>query len=266
MSDEPCAADEIMEGVYRALCRHGYAGLTMQDIADECSKSKSLLHYHYDTKEDLLVAFIDHLLADFEERVESVADDPPLDRLVAFVSWFMFDPEDSERESFHVALLEIRSQGAFNDRIQKQLDRSDQLLRESVEEIIREGIAEGTFEPVDVEETAALLVATVDGARTRQITLGDTALEGTTYTGTVANAILERIVAPMLTEGVEVPAIPTEADDTTETDEAADKTNEVDETDEAADQANEADETDEQADQTEQVTDDGASTTRDTPE
>ena len=40
----PSGADEIMQGVYRALCAHGYADLTMQDIADECDCSTSLLH------------------------------------------------------------------------------------------------------------------------------------------------------------------------------------------------------------------------------
>jgi len=48
----------------------------MQDIADECSKSKSLLHYHYDTKEDLLVAFLDHVISDSERRIAAHADDP----------------------------------------------------------------------------------------------------------------------------------------------------------------------------------------------
>ncbi|WP_066417882.1 TetR/AcrR family transcriptional regulator [Halorubrum aethiopicum] len=172
MSEQPGAADEIMNGVYRALCRHGYAGLTMQDIADECSKSKSLLHYHYDTKEDLLVAFLSRVISDFEHRMSRGADAPPVERLVAFVGWFVFEPAETERESFHIGLLEMRSQGPFNDRIREQLLRSDRLLRETAAEILADGIDEGAFREVDVDETAALLVATLDGARTRQITLG----------------------------------------------------------------------------------------------
>ncbi|RAW46943.1 TetR/AcrR family transcriptional regulator [Halorubrum sp. 48-1-W] len=172
MSEQPGAADEIMDGVYRALCKHGYAGLTMQDIADECSKSKSLLHYHYDTKEDLLVAFLARVITDFERRVTRGADAPPAERLVAFVGWFVFEPAEIERESFHIGLLEMRSQGPFNDRIREQLLRSDRLLRETAAGILSDGIDAGVFRDVDVDETAALLVATLDGARTRQITLG----------------------------------------------------------------------------------------------
>ncbi|WP_128906701.1 TetR/AcrR family transcriptional regulator [Halorubrum amylolyticum] len=171
MSDPPSAADEIMDGVYRALRAHGYADVTMRDIADECSKSKSLLHYHYDTKEDLLVAFLDHVISDSEERIAAHASDPPAERLAGFIGWFVFDPEAVDREAFHIALLELRTQGPFNEPIREQLTRSDRLLRGTVVDILESGIEEGVFRDVDVEETAALLVATLDGARTRQITM-----------------------------------------------------------------------------------------------
>ena len=229
MSDSPSAAAEIMDGVYSALRAHGYADLTMQDIADECSKSKSLLHYHYDTKEDLLVAFLDYVVSDSEERIAARADEPPVERLVEFVGWFVFAPDEAEREAFHIALLELRTQGPFNERIREQLARSDRLLRGTVADILADGIEAGVFRDVDVEETAALLVATLDGARTRQITLAgaerDDETEG--YTRTVAEATLRRIAEPLLAEGVELPpldeaieALRREPDDA-ETEEAA---------------------------------------------
>ncbi|MDZ5811273.1 TetR/AcrR family transcriptional regulator [Halorubrum sp. AD140] len=220
MSDQPGAAEEIMDGVYRALRAHGYADVTMQDIADECSKSKSLLHYHYDTKEDLFVAFLDHVITDSEERIRAHADDPPAERLAGFVGWFVFEADAVDREAFHIALLELRTQGPFNERIREQLVRSDRLLRGTVADILESGIEEGTFREVDVEETAALVVATLDGARTRQITLtggaagtdGDDAatvddLPEPTYTRRVAEATLQRIVEPLLAEGVAVPSL-----------------------------------------------------------
>ncbi|OYR85930.1 TetR family transcriptional regulator, partial [Halorubrum sp. E3] len=149
MSDQPGAADEIMDGVYHALRAHGYAGLTMQDIADECSKSKSLLHYHYDTKEDLLVAFLDRVITDSENRIAAHADDPPAERLVGFIGWFVFDSGAVDREAFHIALLELRTQGPFNEPIRNQLARSDDLLRGTVVDILESGIEEGVFRDVD---------------------------------------------------------------------------------------------------------------------
>jgi len=206
MSEQAAADEEIMDAVYRALCEHGYAELTMQDIADECSKSKSLLHYHYDTKADLLVAFLDDMLTSYEERTACTSDDSPAERLVEFVAQFVFTPDEDDRVSFHLALLEMRSQGPFNERIQRQLDRSDELLRSRVADILRDGIEAGSFEPVDVDRVAALLVATLDGARTRQITLDD-GQPSATYTRAVAEDALDRIITPLLADGTELPSL-----------------------------------------------------------
>ncbi len=206
MSDEPLAADEILDGVYRALCAHGYASLTMQDIADECNKSKSLLHYHYDTKEDLLVAFLSRMITDYEEQLADEANDPPADRLASFLARFVFTPDEDDRQSFHLALLEMRSQGPFNERMREQLIRSDEVLRGTVAEIIRDGIDEGVFDPVDPEQTAALLVATLDGGRTRQVTLNENPTDDS-YTRAVVEQAMEHIVEPLLAPGVELPPL-----------------------------------------------------------
>ena len=192
MSDAEHSSDTreaIMEATYRALCSHGYAKLTMQDIADEFEKSKSLLHYHFDTKEELLVAFIDHLLERFAERVALHEDEDPETRLRSFVDWFVFGPEDGEREAFHVALLELRSQAPFNDRYREQLRRSDTLVRTALTEIVRDGIENGRFRECDAEQVAALCFATMDGARTRQITLGESG-----YAADIREALYEHVI------------------------------------------------------------------------
>lgn len=194
--------EQIMEAVDQALRKQGYAELTMQDIADESEKSKSLLHYHYDTKEDLLVAFLDDLISDYEQRMACRDGQPPTERLVEFLARFVFTPEDTGREQFHLALLEMRSRGPFNDRIREQLARSDETLRNTAADIITDGIEAGVFAEVDPDRTAALLVATLDGARTRQITLGE---ENETYTRTVVEQTLDQIVEPMLVDGVDLP-------------------------------------------------------------
>jgi AcrR family transcriptional regulator len=201
------SSEEIMDGVYRALCTHGYADLTVQDIADECSKSTSLLHYHYDTKDELLGEFLDHILTEYECRVENRDEQSPVEQLCAFIARYVFESDDDESESYHLALLEMRSQGPFDERIRDQLVRSDELLRETVVEILEAGIDAGAFEPVDVDRTAAFVVATLDGARTRQVTLGESRPTDQTYTRMVAEETLSRVVDPLLTPGTERPTL-----------------------------------------------------------
>ncbi|WP_255170604.1 TetR/AcrR family transcriptional regulator [Natrononativus amylolyticus] len=166
------AREAIMTATYEALCEHGYTDLTAQNIADRTDKSKSLLFYHYDSKEDLVADFIEYLLERFDERVEESRDLPPIERLATFVDWFLYSPDDAERTSFHTALLELRTQAPYNERYREQLRKSDDRLRETLEEILEAGIEAGDFRDHDTTEMAALLIAAFDGARIRQLTIG----------------------------------------------------------------------------------------------
>ena len=208
MGETSTADDEILDGVYRALCNNGYADLTMQDIADECERSTSLLHYHYDTKDDLLIAFLDGIITDYEQRLAGETERSPEQRLVTFLARFVFEPSEGQRESFHLALLEMRSQGPFDEHIRDRLERSDTILRETAAEILRAGVETGVFDPVDPDRTAALLVAGLDGARTRQITLGD-GQPTDTYTRVVVEELLAQVVDPLLAAGVDRPGLDT---------------------------------------------------------
>lgn len=165
---------DIMAATYRALCEHGYAGLTTQAIADELGKSTALLHYYYDTKEGLLVAFLEYLLDRFEETVATSTATDPGDQLADILEALLYGPADYEE--YHVAMVELRSQAPYDDAIRDQLRRNDREVRELVAEVIERGIDEGVFQPVDPDRTATYLLSVVDGARTRWVVLGDDAI------------------------------------------------------------------------------------------
>jgi AcrR family transcriptional regulator len=186
--------EAIMEATYRALRTNGYAALTMQDIADECNKSKSLLHYHFDTKEDLLVAFIEYLIEEFESKVETTSDAPPEERLEEFIEWFVFAPEEDDRAAFHIAMLELRSQAPFTEGYREQLARSDELVRGTIVEIVEAGIETGAFRTeTDPDAVARLVFATMDGARIRQATLAEAG-----YAAAVRDALYEYVLSDLL--------------------------------------------------------------------
>jgi AcrR family transcriptional regulator len=190
-----------MRGTYEALCEHGYTELTAQDIADRTDKSKSLLFYHYDSKEDLLADFLEFLFERFDERVAETRDLPPVERLATFVDWFLYGPEENDRQSFHVAMLELRTQAPYNEAFRVKLRKGDDQLREVLEEILREGLEAGEFNAHDPEETAALLIAAFDGARIRQLTIGRDE-----YLEEVRAATAAWVFEDLLSEGTSFPA------------------------------------------------------------
>ncbi len=50
----------IVDAAYRTLVKRGYHETSMKDIASEAGVAPGLAHYYFETKEDLLVAAIEH--------------------------------------------------------------------------------------------------------------------------------------------------------------------------------------------------------------
>src|SRR5699024_8534223 len=103
-SESETVCGSIMEATYRALCEHGAAELSVQAIADEFDKSKSLIFYHYESREQLLSAFLAYLLDGFERRVAASADEEPDEQLDRLIDTLLFGPDDNE--DFQIAMFE----------------------------------------------------------------------------------------------------------------------------------------------------------------
>ena len=164
--------EAIMGATYRALCRHGYAHLTMQDIADEFDKSRPLLHYHYDTKEELMLAFVDNMIGWVGGQLARSDTEEPLDRMEAYIDGFVIDPGEEDRETFALALLELRVQAVHNDEFRSRLSRHYENNVGTVADIIADGIEAEVFREVDPDEVGEFVYTSLVGARMYQVTMG----------------------------------------------------------------------------------------------
>lgn len=170
--DDGDTADDIMDATYRALCTHGYADLTMQDIADESDKSKAALHYHYDSKHDLLCAFLEYLYDGFVDRIEDPDGETPHERLLSLIDSVLDKPDDGSEE-FGTAILEIRAHAPYEPGFRERLTKFDDYLVDELEAILDDGIADGTFKSdLDAKETAQFIVTVLTGAATERVTTG----------------------------------------------------------------------------------------------
>lgn len=166
------ATDEgLMSATYRAFCRRGFASLTMQDIADESEKRKAALHYHYDTKHDLLAAFLEYLYGRFHERVDAVDHDAPAEQLLALAETVLDPPASGER-GFRTAMLELRAQAPYAEDYRDRLAKVDRHVRERVVETVAEEAERGVFrDDADPDEMATFVVTVISGAHTRRVPL-----------------------------------------------------------------------------------------------
>lgn len=173
MSQEQDTETAFMEATYRALCGHGYADLTMQDIADETDKSKAALHYHFDGKDDLFRRFLEYLHEDFAETIADHSEGTPVERLVALVRRVVDPVDDEADQQFNTALMEIKAQAPYRDGYREVLRRFDDDLRAEVAALVAEARDEGQYaEDTEPGEVAEHVLTYIHGTWTRAAAIG----------------------------------------------------------------------------------------------
>lgn len=163
--------EEIMRATYRALREHGYANLTIKRIAEEYGKSTAAVHYYYDTKDELLAAFLDYVLERFVDEIRDIETTDPERRLDLLLDELLVNAE--EHRDLLIAILEMRSQAPYKETFRERFKQNDEYVRYVLKAVINHGIDEGAFDDVDADHVARALMTIVDGARTRTVVLDD---------------------------------------------------------------------------------------------
>ena len=158
------AEEEIMQATYHALLDHGYADLSISRIADELDKSKSAIYYHYDSKDDLLLVFLEFAIDRFETAVGTEAWDDPGETLDHVIEKLLpLQPDEKQRQIQYV-LVGLRSQAVTNEAFREQFTRIDDRLATTIRDIVTRGIEDGVFRDVDPTRVAEHVLSTVNGA------------------------------------------------------------------------------------------------------
>lgn len=71
--------DAILLASERVFAERGFDGASLRDLAVAAGVTRSLIHHHFGSKEELWLAVADHLFADYGERQSEILERPFLD-------------------------------------------------------------------------------------------------------------------------------------------------------------------------------------------
>ncbi|MFC7202024.1 TetR/AcrR family transcriptional regulator [Haloferax namakaokahaiae] len=149
----------IMDATLRALATHGYADLSIKNIGTEFDKSTSLLYYHYESKDELLLAFLDYILDIFAASIDPDAEDPD-EELREFVSYILTDETDGpEVLAFQRTIIELRAQTIHKESYRAKFGDIETRMIETVKTLIEREIEAGHYREMDAEMMAENLMA-----------------------------------------------------------------------------------------------------------
>ncbi|QEX22437.1 TetR family transcriptional regulator [Hypericibacter adhaerens] len=79
---------QLIEATIDMIARHGFAALTLADIAKTAHLSSGIVNFYFRSKEELLIATFRHLAAGYERSIEQAlarAGDDPAEQLAAVI-------------------------------------------------------------------------------------------------------------------------------------------------------------------------------------
>ncbi len=157
-------ARDIRAAALRLFAEHGYAAVSMRQIAREVGVQAGALYLYTPDKQSLLVELMrDHLealLAAWDTARPQTQD--PTERLRAFVRFHIAYHLNRMDEVF-IAYMELRNLEPSNF---VAIERLRRLYETALEDILDDGAAAGVFHVPDVRIATLAVIATLTGVNT----------------------------------------------------------------------------------------------------
>jgi|GEM_PF-1187766 len=185
VSDDASTREELLEAAYEVLVDPEIEGFTTAAVAEAAGRNQSLVHYHFDTKGDLVIDLFEYLheVSDVPFDADGPAEAPRerLETLLLSLVWTEDDaaPHEGtaeEARQFKRGLLWLSSKAVTDEELRAAMAADFESLWESVHATIEAGQAAGDFrEDVDAEAATALFLAAAGGAQTWDAMYGEDA-------------------------------------------------------------------------------------------
>jgi AcrR family transcriptional regulator len=153
---------EILDASVGVVLERGFAGTRIADVAAALGISSGLVHYHFDSKDELLAETLRHAAdADIDRLEKAVAElDDPVRRLDRVLSEYL--PE-TKRDQSWVIWVDAWGHAIRSDRLRTILKELDLAWSGALESVLHDGVTAGVFTCPDPAGTARRLSAMLDG-------------------------------------------------------------------------------------------------------
>lgn len=181
----------IILGAWNVIAERGLAGMTTRLVAREAGISHGMCHYHFENRDELVLAVVDHVRQYWIDPMEILVAAPGIaaDRLSAVVRW-MAEPATREVMRVH---LELMSQSEYSEELRERMAAEYARWQGAYVELFRQLQREGALAPgLDAERIGVAFATLADGL------VDQRSLNPTLDTASIMDAFL----APLLTVGL----------------------------------------------------------------
>jgi len=152
--------NELLDATQQLLFEKGYENTSVNEIINKVGVAKGTFYHYFKSKVDLLDKLVERFTRDAKTKVEPLLERQDISA-VEKLNLFFLTMRDSKVENKELMKMLMKMMYkdenlAFRHKVFK---RSVELMSPLFAGILRDGIEEGVFSPIDVEETAIFVFA-----------------------------------------------------------------------------------------------------------
>jgi AcrR family transcriptional regulator len=173
LAKKPETSVTLLEAAKKVLRQNGYAGLSTRDVAAVAGVPLSQIHYHFGSKQGMVLALFAHLNAQLLDRQNALFHDPALklseqwDRACDYL-------DDDIASGYVRVLQELTAAGWHDGEVAKVVRTGLIVWFDLITELARKAERElGGVGPFSVEEVAALIGCAFIGAESLYLLGGE---------------------------------------------------------------------------------------------
>jgi TetR/AcrR family transcriptional repressor of bet genes len=156
---------QIAAALIRVMARRGYDGASVAKIARAARLTPGLVHYHFKSKQELLLVALRELVsrheASLEQRLAELGEDPAR-QLADLVDFHLGLGAYADPEALACWIL-LGGEALRQPKIRAELERALAAIARRLEAIIARGVDRGCFACGDPAAAASALVAAIQG-------------------------------------------------------------------------------------------------------
>lgn len=154
---------QIAQAFRQVMARRGYESTSIGEVARIARLTPGLVHYHYDSKLEILLAVLEDLWREHEALLESaLADTPPRRRLDAFLDLHLAAGRTADPERL-ACWISIGAEALRDARVREGYEKALKASAARLMNILRDGARAGYYRESKLDAAAAAILALIQG-------------------------------------------------------------------------------------------------------
>jgi TetR/AcrR family transcriptional repressor of bet genes len=156
---------QITGALMKVMARRGYDGASIADIAKAARLTPGLVHYHFKSKQEILLAALHELVCRHDHNLEArmgSTDENPISEIEVFIDFHLGLGADADPEALACWIL-LSGEALRERKVRVEFEKALEAMTTRLRDTIQRGMEQKAFACQAADAAASALIAVIQG-------------------------------------------------------------------------------------------------------